>query len=496
MGVDVMQPDGTAVTSGTPADEVHPDGSGRGERPDGPSRRSQVVRKIRARKVPILLTVVTLVTGMAFMFFWYPVVYHHDGWAIGGDVWGIWRAAHYVGWGDLGGVYTPGTGVVSLPGMPVLLAPLAMLSGRLGLSESALPILLIHPTAALILQPAEILLSSSVLFASDALAERFGVPARRRVGLCVVVALVAWPVGVLWGHAEDTLALTLAVYALLAGLDRRWAACGWLFGCALAVQPLVALLIPLVIAMTPAGQRFRTLARSLLLPGFLLIVAFAGDAADAWRAVVQEPTPPSVNHATPWAALAPVVEVIRVHATQVSHAVLAGSGVFGVLVTKAHAGTETAVSGGPGRFLYFALAIGAGLFLWRRPQPAIRLFWIAAMVLGARCFFEAVMTPYYLAPPFILALAVASRSGGRRFWTAVVVAVATSVFAYFRLGPWEWWLPVVTGAAVVVAMAYPSDAVVEAVQKAVNRSSEPGSEPDGADGSDLGCRPGGPRAHA
>ena len=450
---------------------------------------------VGARRWPILLTVVSLVTGLAFMLFWDPVVYHHQQWALGGDVWGIWRAAHYVGWGDLGGVYTPGTGVVSLPGMPVVLAPLASLGGWLGLTETAGPLVLSHPTAALILEPAEILLSSTVLFASDAVARRLGVARRRRIALCVAIAVLAWPVGVVWGHAEDTFALALAMYALLSALDRKWVACGWLFGAAVAVQPLVALLLPLVIGASPAGQRVRTLARTLLLPGVLLVVAFAGNAADTWRAVVQQPTPPAVNHATPWAALAPVVERVTVHAQRYGQAVIGSSGGFTTSTRHTAATTLVAVSGGPGRFAYFALALAAGLYVWRRSQSAVRLLWIATLVLGARCCFEAVMTPYYLAPPFILALVVASRSGGRRFWSAVVVALATSVFAYFHLGPWVWWLPVITGAAVVVALAYPTRAVVASTLEREVGTAVPDDTACTADAV-LGDRPGGAPAYA
>ncbi len=453
------------VSTADPIRTVGDRGRGGGPGPDprtprrggpGPS----VASRIRNRRWPVVLTLVTLVTGMAFMLFWNPVVYHHQQWAMGGDVWGIWRAAHYVGWGDLGGVYTPGTGVVSLPGMPMLLAPLAMLSGRLGLTETSLPLILSHPTAALILEPAEILTSCTALFAADAVAERLGVGGRRRVALCVAVAVLAWPVGVLWGHAEDTLALAVALYALLAALDGRWARCGWLFGVAVAFQPLVALLLPVLVASSPVGQRVRTFVRTLALPGVLLLLAYVGNAADTWRAVVQQPTPPSVNHATPWAALAPVVERVTVHAQRYSQAVLGHSGGFTTTVSVVRPTTLVAVSGGPGRFVYFALAVVAGLYVWRRPQPPVRLLWIAALVLGARCCFEAVMTPYYLAPPFVLGLVVASRSGARRFWPATVVALATSVFAYLRFAPWVWWLPVVAGAAAVVALAHPSASVV------------------------------------
>lgn len=127
-----------------------------------------------------MASVVVLVTGMAYMFWWGPVVVHAPVWTTGGDLWGILRGAHYVGWGDLGGVYTPGNGVVTFPGMEVLLAPVAMVAGVFHLSESYGSFFLPHPTAALVLQPVELILASTVIFAADALAERLGTGRGRR----------------------------------------------------------------------------------------------------------------------------------------------------------------------------------------------------------------------------------------------------------------------------------------------------------------------------
>ncbi len=186
---------------------------------------------------------------------WDALVHHSHSWAVGGDLWGIFRGAHYVGWGYLGGIYTNGNGIVTFPGICVILAPIAMLTEKLNLSESFSPFFLARPTAALLLVPFELLLASSVMFAADALAERLHVLRSRRALLCVVVAIIAWPVVALWGHAEDVLAMTFAIYAMISMLNRKWAAFGWLLGFGIVMQPLVALMLPLFIAATPRGQR-------------------------------------------------------------------------------------------------------------------------------------------------------------------------------------------------------------------------------------------------
>jgi hypothetical protein len=65
------------------------------------------------------------------------------------------------------------------------------------------------------------------------------------------------------------------------------------------------------------------------------------------------------------------------------------------------------------------------------------------------------MTPYYLAPPLIVALIAAGRMGRLRFGIAAAAALADTVFAYFRFSPWLWWLPVIGMLGVVLACGYP-----------------------------------------
>ena len=122
-----------------------------------------------------------------------------------------------------------------------------------------------------------------------------------------MVALIALPVAAVWGHAEDALAMTFAIYALIAMLDRKWSRCGWLIGFGIVMQPLVLLLLPLILAATPAGQRALTAVRSAALSVVLLTVAFIGNPADTYRAVVQQPAFPTANHVTPWLATGPDV---------------------------------------------------------------------------------------------------------------------------------------------------------------------------------------------
>ena len=99
--------------------------------------------------------------------------------------------------------------------------------------------------------------------------------------------------------------MTFALFAMRAVLRGRWVRAGWLFGFAVVIQPLIALIIPLFLAASPAGQRirfaFRCAALSLVTTG----VAFLGNPSETYRALVTQPGEPSLNHPTPWLALAP-----------------------------------------------------------------------------------------------------------------------------------------------------------------------------------------------
>jgi hypothetical protein len=419
-------------------------------------RPAGMLDRLRHRKWALIAAAAMLVTGMAYMLAWEHFYYHSKywGWETGGDLWGIFRGAHYVSWGYLGGVYSSGNGVVSFPGLEVLLAPVAMLSSALHLSESFAPNFLPRPTAALLLQPVELLLAGTVMFATDALAEHLGIARGRRIALCFVVAAVAWPVAAIWGHAEDVLAMTFAIYALIAMVDRKWSRSGWLLGFGIVMQPLVALLLPLFFAASPTGQRLRVAARAAALSVVLVGIAFIGNPGETFAALAKQPTPFGPNHPTPWAALSPRLTSPTLHSGSPVTLVHVGDRLR-LSVIPGHFQAPVVVSGGAGRIIDVLIAILVGVYVWQRPQDSVRMFWLAAVVLATRCFFEPVMTPYYLAPPLILALVMVARVDRRRFLAALVIVGEITYFSYRHLGPWRWWLPVVAGLIGVVALGYP-----------------------------------------
>jgi hypothetical protein len=383
------------------------------------------VSRLRRRAWPLAVTVAFVVVGMAYSLFWAPVVRHHPYWLTSGDLWATFRSAHYVGWGDLGGVYGAGTGLVTFPGILLVLAPLAMLTGALGLTES-FPRFLYHPTAWFALGPYEMLVSTIPLFACDALAERLGVRRGCRAVLCVAEAAVLWNVSVIWGHPEDAVAVGFALYALVFALDGRWTGAGWLFGAALATQPLVLLMLPVLLALggrpKMAGLTFRSVAPSVA----LLLTPLISQFYATTHALFDQPNYPGVDHATPWTTLAPVI---------------------------GGRGHDLVVAAGPGRVLALVLACALGWWARRwRHEPDL-IVWAAALALALRCFTESVMVDFYIWPALAVGLVVAASRGRIILALASAFAAFTTAAAQWHLGWLPWWSIVTAGIVVVLALA-------------------------------------------
>jgi hypothetical protein len=388
----------------------------------------------RRRATPIACTFVVLVSGMTLSLLWLPLVDHASGWSTPQDLWQTFRDAHLVGWGGEADIYQAGTDFLSPPAFPVLLAPVAMLSGALHLTES-FPLYLRHPTAWLVLGPADFLCGSVVFFALDATARHLGVPRARRVAALWVCAGLSVPLLWLWGHPEDLVALALTLYALLAAFGGRWTRAAVLVGLGLAFQPLVVLVAPLVFARLPWRELPRALAVAAAPGAALLAFPFAHAWRTTWRAVVEQPTYPTLGHATPWLALAPV---------------LRAAGVSGA--KELFSAPVEATAGGPARLLAIALAIAIGVVVARtRPSEHV-VVWLAAGCLALRCVFESVMFPYYVVPALLVAVLAASAVAPRRLVLAFAATVVCSSYAYVHAEPWAYYL-VVSG-SLVAACAF------------------------------------------
>jgi hypothetical protein len=375
----------------------------------------------------LFVTLLVVASGMAYTL-WWPSVVRHQGWywLVPGDIWGTIRASHWVDWGAFSYIYSSRAGLVTLPGFNVLLAPVVALSSALGLSESAPGIVpgVPKPQEWLLVGPIVLACSAMTLFAIDALARRLGSGLNRRRLLAVGVAGGIWPTLTIWGHAEDVLALGLAVYALVAVLNGRLVAAGWLLGAALAMQLYVIALVPLFVGFLGWRKGAALIARSSIIPGFLLTAVLVPNFRGSIHALLDQPNFPSIDHATPWVLLAPKLA----HGT---------------------------VAAGPGRVVGLVLAIAAGVLARRLRHRASSLVWLAAAVLATRCLFESVMDPYYVMPAVVLALVAASEVGRARFLGACAAGAGLTVLTYFRPDMWAYWFEMAGTIAALLTLVWP-----------------------------------------
>jgi hypothetical protein len=390
--------------------------------------------------------------GLLYCFEWDSVVLHIPScWVWPNDLWGSYRASSDMAHGHFGSIYS--FGFLEFPGILVGLAPFGALSGVLhssflqiatpnrlppaypqsfvgpGLAgspvyHSSAGYFVVHPQWLILVAPYALILSSSSLFAFDALAERLQISRPRRAVLCVTEAVLLWNMTVRWGHPEDAVAIALAVYALIFALDGRFVGCGWLIGAALAFQPLVLLMVPVLLAFAGRRNAFGLAIRSVLPAGVLIAAPLIANLRATVHTLVDQPSSPSLNHATPWTALSPNV----------------GGGL---------------VAAGPIRILGLVLACGLGVWIYRRSVTRPELIvWSCALALALRPYTESVMTAYYPWAALSLGLVVATQRV-RRFGMAVVVAVATTALAEQHLGWLPWWAIQMAGVTGLLIAAAP-----------------------------------------
>ena len=390
------------------------------------------------RLFPLLATVVLIVLGMVSTIWRGAHLTGNHAWPLPDDLWGTLVAARRLLHLDWSGLYTQPTGLVGFPGAALILVPVVAVIDAAGLGLGALSSQHTHPGTWLLAGSFEIALSAVALFAADSIADRLGVAQSKRAVLAAAGAVALWSVSVHWGHPEDAVAVALLLFVILALSDSRAGRSAWLIGAAVAVQPLVLLALPVVLAVLEPRRLGGFLTRAAV-PGALLLGAAASANWKAtFKAVTSQPNWPTVDHTTPWTSLAPHM-------------------------------SSGAVAAGPARALAILLACGCALVVRRRwrvtrhmaewsPELLKKLLWWVAAALALRCVLEPVMVAYYLWPVLAVALVTASSSWSRLVATSVAASTLTFVSQASWRGPWIWWGSMVAGLGLTLFFAAPGDA--------------------------------------
>ena len=422
---------------------------------------TRIERYVVRRGWTLAASTAFVVCGLLYFFRWSPVERHRPSlWVMPSDIWTTYGASSAAVHGHLASIY--GTGFLAFPGFLLVLAPLAAFSGRFDTTfvqvtshghpftgtnvvvDPGTPTVLydgmmrggdlyaVHQGVFVLLSVYILVVSCTALFAFDALAEELEVVRWRRAVLSGVEAALLWSVVVVAGHPEDVLAVALAAWALLWAFRGRWTGAGWLFGAAVAVQPLVIVVLPLLLALGGRGRALGLVVRAAVPAAAVALVALVADPHDTIQALVDQPTYPKVagNYRTIWTPLAPHV---------------AG-------------GNGDAVGGGPVRLVALALAAALGWWSLRWRQRHEMIVWAAALALALRVYTESVMTAYYSWPALAVGVVIAGRASTRRFVVALVAALAALVVGQWTLNPYLWWsVQVVCVTVVLVAAASPRE---------------------------------------
>jgi len=384
------------------------------------------------RLFPLLATSGLIVIGMMVSLLG-PRLVGQVGWSLPHDLWGTLIAAQRLVRLELGGLYTQPTGLVTFPGAAVILAPAVLLSDAAGLSLHIPGPHNPQPLVWLLAGPYMIAISAVALFGVDALAEQLQVSRPKRAVLAVASAAALWNVSVQWGHPEDAVAVGLLLFAILALPEGRPLRSAWLTGAAIAVQPLVLLALPIMLAVIQPRRLAGFLVRTAIPATALLGVAAAANWSATAHAVTSQPNWPAVDHPTPWTSLAPRI---------------AGG----------------AVAAGPGRLLAILVACGCGLIVARRLRAARQtgqwrtaalreLLWWVALSLALRLVFESVMVAYYLWPALAVTLIAATRSWWRLIPTSLLAVTVTVASQSDWRSVWGWWMLMVAGVALTLYAA-------------------------------------------
>ena len=377
--------------------------------------------------IPLAGTIALLAVFMGASLWVVPHLHQSGGWVYTEDIWNYLQLGHFTDIGIYQVIY--GQGLTTTPGVIVPLAPVWAIVHATGLSVAYL-FYVPHPTAWLVLGPYEVLLSSPLLFAMDAVAVRLGASRARRLLICAVEVLVLYNV-LWWGHPEDAVAVAFLLYSCLAASEKRWPKSGWLFGAAVAFQPFV--LLALAPVLFPAGLRWLTglLARAAAPTAALLAVPLALNWSVTVSALVKQPAYPGGGRPTPWLRFAPS---------------LGHNGYLGI----------APVAGGPIRLVGLIIAVLIGLWFCRAQRSLGLLIAVIALSLTFRCTFESAIAPYYVFPAITFALLSVSVARWPRPALAMVIAVVVDWVSNFdRHSEWVWW-PIVVGLAVLVAASWPA----------------------------------------
>lgn len=377
-------------------------------KPASTSLRSTVA-SVRNRLIPASEAIATVAVGALFSMVLMPALFRRESWFwySSGDAWFVLKAARYVSAGALGFLYEANPLFVSTPLGPIVLAPVAWVAYRFGLTFSRDPFSIAHPTVWPLYLAYSLLWSVVFYHAVRTLAETLRLERHRlRIDASAGFLVVA-PTFIVWGHMEDFMAVAFLLFCVRDVIDENWRRATWALGFAIAFKQFAVLALPLVLWQMPKREKIPGAVRASVLPGALAAFTLAVDWSHASRALLgaQIGYLAPLAHVTPW-----------------------WPGTLG------H--TESATIE---RVLAFAAAVGVGWFA-RRVRDPKALLAAFGVVLLIRPAFEPVVYFYYLAPCMVFFLLHERLTSGRmRRTLGAAVLLHVVLESRWALTRSLWW---------------------------------------------------------
>jgi hypothetical protein len=378
----------------------------------------------------LLLTAGLVTAVMVWSCLLGPAVHGKPGWWISGDVWVPLPATHYIVLGAFPAQYEPVRAFVYLPGLPILLAPVAAVGDHLHLSETISGVVVLRrPSMWLLLGPYATALSIVPIKAMRSLWTSYGVVRSRTSAQVALAGIALGPLVVTWGHFEEVAMLGFVLVAARLSLQDRHSHAAVALAAAILCKQSALLLAPVLLFRVPRQMRARALVLAmgpaLALGGLCLAV----DWAHASRALLAAQSFPHLGRAALWAGRPTSLVSTPFRAAALAIATLVGYRVR-------HGG------------LYLTLA---GL----------------AVASAVRLATEPVIFAYYMAVPIVLVV-TADLVGGRSWRRDLVAGAAASALFMVHGGGSAWWWAGFT-ATVLVLLWTPLVAVVKGTADAPQR---------------------------
>jgi hypothetical protein len=363
-----------------------------------------------------------LATGLIYTVISTAMARH--GWQSVSDLWNTAGIALAVGHGHWAAVYGSHSQIDSPPGFEFVLAPFVALGHGMGLRTPAEHHYFGFWFA---LVTVATVLASTVLFALDAIARRWGLSDARRFALSLVSGVGVASAVVFWGHPEDCISLALVLWAATAVEQKGWgglARAGWLLGFAAALQPVALLAVAPVVARF-GWRALPGVASRLAVPSIIVVLPeLLTEWARTLHHIVDQPGLPKDGSSTPFSHMARSL----------------GHGMY---------------SGGTLRLVATVAAAGLGWLACRHRHDLHFVLFVMAVAFAIRVALETELLGYYFFPVIAICLLLTIDAGWTRFdWCAVLALACIALGNRREHSIALWWPAILATTVAMISLAY------------------------------------------